>query len=51
MDLWWVVRAHPGDGGALRDALLASMALKPKGHTFDLNAQPVIFRHMSHTGG
>jgi len=51
MDLRRVVRAHPGDGRALRGALLASMAIKPKGHTFDLNTQPVIFRHMSHTGG
>ncbi|MGB3918100.1 MAG: GTP 3',8-cyclase MoaA [Thiothrix litoralis] len=51
MDLRRVLRANPGDDAKLREALLASMALKPKGHDFDLKAQPVIFRHMSATGG
>ena len=51
LDLRRVLRANPGDDAKLREALLASMALKPEGHDFDLKAQPVIFRHMSATGG
>jgi GTP 3',8-cyclase len=27
------------------------MQIKPKGHEFDLEAKPVIFRHMNATGG
>jgi cyclic pyranopterin phosphate synthase len=27
------------------------MEIKPKGHDFDLTEQPIIFRHMSVTGG
>ena len=50
-DLRHVVRANPGDDDALKQAIVAAMALKPKGHEFDLNEQPVIFRHMNHTGG
>lgn len=50
-DLRRVVRANPGDDEALRHAIVAAMALKPRGHDFDLQAQPVIFRHMNHTGG
>ena len=51
MDLRRVVRAHPGDDAALQKAIVASMQIKPKGHDFDLEAKPVIFRHMNHTGG
>ncbi|MGB1108741.1 MAG: GTP 3',8-cyclase MoaA [Gammaproteobacteria bacterium] len=51
MDLRHVVRSHPGDDATLRQAIIDSMTIKPKGHEFDLNSQPVIFRHMSHTGG
>ena len=51
MDLRQIVRAHPGDIEVLKQALIKSMDLKPKGHEFDLQAQPVIFRHMNHTGG
>ncbi|MDJ0739228.1 MAG: GTP 3',8-cyclase MoaA [Gammaproteobacteria bacterium] len=51
VDLRHVVRAHPGDDAALQAAIVDSMAIKPKGHDFDLQAQPVIFRHMNHTGG
>lgn len=50
-DLRQVVRNHPGDDRALKAAIQASMAIKPQGHDFDLQAQPVIFRHMNHTGG
>jgi cyclic pyranopterin phosphate synthase len=51
LDLRRVVRANPGDDEVLKDAIRGSMAIKPKGHDFDLQAQPVIFRHMNHTGG
>lgn len=54
-DLRRVVRAHPGADAsntkALRQAIIQSMLLKPKGHDFDLNTQEVILRHMNATGG
>ncbi len=51
MDLRRVLRAHPDDDAKVRAALIQSMEIKPEGHEFDLKAQPVIFRHMSVTGG
>jgi len=51
VDLRHVVRSNPGDADALRRAIVGSMDIKPRGHDFDLEAKPVIFRHMSHTGG
>lgn len=51
MDLRHVVRANPGDMGKLKQAIRDSMLIKPKGHEFDLDAKPVILRHMSVTGG
>ena len=51
MDLRHIIRAHPGDIERLKQAIIASMDIKPKGHDFDIKAQPVIFRHMSVTGG
>lgn len=51
VDLKRMLRAHPGDGDRLRKAIVEAMALKPERHHFDLKAQPVIFRHMSVTGG
>lgn len=51
VDLRRILRANPGDGAALRQAISGSMEIKPKGHDFDLNRQTVIFRHMSVTGG
>jgi cyclic pyranopterin phosphate synthase len=50
-DLRAVLRAHPGDLERLKQVIVASMAIKPKGHDFDLGAQPVILRHMNVTGG
>jgi len=50
-DLLAVLRTHPGDAEALRAAIVAAMALKPRGHDFAPSTQPVIFRHMSVTGG
>ncbi len=51
MDLRKVVRANPGDDEALKNAIIDAMQLKPKGHDFNLNEQPIIMRHMSATGG
>ena len=51
VDLRQVIRTHPGDTDRLKQALRASMNIKPKGHEFDLSAKPVIFRHMNMTGG
>ena len=51
VDLRRVVRANPGNDEAIRAAIIDAMQIKPKGHEFDLEAKPVIFRHMNHTGG
>jgi GTP 3',8-cyclase len=51
VDLKRVLRGQPGDLAALQRAIVEAMAIKPAGHDFDLRAQPLIFRHMSHTGG
>jgi GTP 3',8-cyclase len=51
MDLKRVLRANPGNLERLKDAIVEAMKLKPKGHDFDLGVKPVIFRHMSVTGG
>ncbi|MGH8474649.1 MAG: GTP 3',8-cyclase MoaA [Methylococcales bacterium] len=50
-DLKRVLRSHPGDLETLKKAIIAAMAVKPEKHEFDLRAKPVIFRHMSVTGG
>lgn len=51
VDLRRVLRAHPGDMDKLKQAIRDAMAIKPRGHEFDLVAKPVIFRHMNATGG
>jgi cyclic pyranopterin phosphate synthase len=51
VDLRHVIRANPGDMDKLKQAIRDSMAIKPKGHEFNLEAKPVIMRHMSVTGG
>ncbi len=51
IDLREVIRRQPGDIDALKQAIRASMHIKPKGHEFDLSVKPVIFRHMNVTGG
>ncbi|MGQ0656857.1 MAG: GTP 3',8-cyclase MoaA [Chromatiales bacterium] len=51
VDLKRVVRGNPGDMQTLKQAIRNSMAIKPKGHDFNLRAQPVILRHMNVTGG
>lgn len=51
VDLKSVLRSNPKEMGRVKTALLDSMQIKPKGHDFDIQAKPVIFRHMSVTGG
>ena len=51
VDLKRVIRANPGDDEALKQAIIDSMSIKPKGHDFNLQGQPVIVRHMNATGG
>lgn len=52
VDLMPLLREHPNDDEPLRAAILHSMAIKPKGHDFDLRrAQPAVVRFMSVTGG
>ncbi|MGH8658552.1 MAG: GTP 3',8-cyclase MoaA [Gammaproteobacteria bacterium] len=51
VDLRRVLRAHPGDSDRLKHTIQDAMQIKPKGHDFNLQAKPVIFRHMNVTGG
>lgn len=51
VDLKRVLRANPGDDHKLRQAIVDAMAIKPERHHFNLETQPVIFRHMNATGG
>ena len=51
IDLKRVLRANPGDTTKLKIAISDAMAIKPERHDFDLQAKPIIFRHMSVTGG
>jgi len=52
VDLMPLLRHFPDDNQPLINAILGSMAIKPKGHDFDLRrAQPAVIRFMSHTGG
>ncbi|MCF7979982.1 MAG: GTP 3',8-cyclase MoaA [Chromatiaceae bacterium] len=50
-DLRRALRANPLDDEAVKRAIVKAMALKPQGHDFDLQAQPIIVRHMNATGG
>jgi cyclic pyranopterin phosphate synthase len=52
VDLMPLMREHPNDDQPLIEAIQNSMAIKPKGHDFDLRrAEPAVIRFMSHTGG
>ncbi len=51
VDLRDVIRRYPGDSERLKQAIIDSMEIKPEGHDFNIKEQPVIFRHMSVTGG
>jgi cyclic pyranopterin phosphate synthase len=50
-DLRQVVRDFPRDDERLREAIVRAMAIKPRGHEFDLGQPVVIQRHMSVSGG
>jgi cyclic pyranopterin phosphate synthase len=52
IELMPLLREHANDDQAIINAILNSMAAKPKGHDFDLKrAEPAVIRFMSHTGG
>ncbi|MGH8646158.1 MAG: GTP 3',8-cyclase MoaA [Gammaproteobacteria bacterium] len=51
VDLRRVLRAYPGHLDPLKHAIQDAMQIKPKGHDFNLQVKPVIFRHMNVTGG
>jgi cyclic pyranopterin phosphate synthase len=51
VDLRAIMREYPGDIVKLKQAIIDSMDIKPKGHDFNVKAEPIIFRHMSVTGG
>jgi cyclic pyranopterin phosphate synthase len=47
-----LLRENPNNDAPLIAAIIGSMAIKPKGHDFDLRrAEPAVVRFMSHTGG
>jgi cyclic pyranopterin phosphate synthase len=50
-DLRRALRASPTDDAPVKKAITQAMSIKPRGHDFDLNARPIIFRHMNATGG
>ena len=52
VELMPLLRNNPNNDQPLIDAICNSMAVKPKGHDFDLRrAEPAVIRFMSHTGG
>lgn len=51
VDLRSILRESPGDHERIKATIHQAMAIKPKGHDFNLQTQPVILRHMSVTGG
>ncbi|BCX81412.1 GTP 3',8-cyclase [Methylomarinovum caldicuralii] len=51
LDLRRILRRWPGDEDRLRRAIREAIGRKPERHHFDLREQPVILRHMNHTGG
>ncbi len=51
MDLKHIIRAHPGDREALKNAIIESLDIKPKGHEFNIQSNEILLRHMNMTGG
>lgn len=51
VDLKKIVRSNPGDRELLKQTIVEAMKIKPEKHEFNLQEKPVIFRHMSVTGG
>ncbi len=50
-DLRPKLRANPTENESIKKAIVEAMDIKPLGHDFDLQAKPIIFRHMNMTGG
>lgn len=50
LDLKALLRTGKSDD-EIAEAIHQAIQLKPKGHEFSIKEQPIIFRHMSHTGG
>ena len=52
VELMPLLRNFPNDDVPLREAIIGSMQIKPKGHDFDMRrAAPAVVRFMSMTGG
>ena len=51
VDLRKIIRSFPGNNEKLKESIRNSMQIKPKGHDFNIQEKPVIFRHMNVTGG
>jgi GTP 3',8-cyclase len=52
VDLRPLLRDYPNNDQALKQAIIHSIKVKPKGHDFDLKrTTPAVVRFMSHTGG
>ena len=50
-DLRPVIRTRPFSMAALKQTIREAMHIKPRGHEFQLQGEPVIMRHMNLTGG
>ena len=52
IELMPLIRLNPNNDEPLKEAIINSMAIKPKSHNFNLaDKQPSVVRFMSHTGG
>jgi cyclic pyranopterin phosphate synthase len=51
VDLRAILRDRPGDDGALQEAIVKALAIKPRGHDFQVGGEARIVRFMNHTGG
>ncbi len=51
VDLRRVIRAYPGEIVPLKQTIVKAMAIKPKGHDFELEQEAQILRYMNVTGG
>ena len=52
IELMPLIRLNPNNDEPLKEAIINSMAIKPKSHNFNLaDEQPSVVRFMSHTGG
>ncbi len=51
IDLRKIIRANPGDKEILKNAIIKSLDIKPKGHDFNIHSKEILLRHMNMTGG